>query len=296
MYRVKRIRSSKLEEEKNLKLKERKTSGLILDKKLETFFGSSPYAKDNYDELFLFQEKHRVDSNYLRLHTDFDAGMREVLVNWLYDIGVEQRLMNITVALAVSITDQYFSKTIVTLREIQLVGITALFMATKYCEKLHITLKYCVGVSVRLYTCEEIVSMEFKIFKFLDFNLKLMTSIDFFQHFVHIANWRTFPHQSARFFLELFATKYSMLKYLPSTIAATSIYLAWQLENKQLEWDDSMVQITKTSLSSINECINDFVANDLTLETAGVSVLQRHRLPKTPIDSYFSSCAINVES
>lgn len=60
--------------------------------------------------------------------------MRAVLFNWLIDVHLKYKLHPQTFYIAINIIDTYLSAQIVYRNELQLVGITALWIAAKYEE------------------------------------------------------------------------------------------------------------------------------------------------------------------
>lgn len=71
--------------------------------------------------------------------------MRGILVDWLVEIHTKFRLLPETIFLAVNIIDRFLSQRVVSLVKLQLVGVTALFVASKYEEVV------CPSVSNFLY-------------------------------------------------------------------------------------------------------------------------------------------------
>lgn len=60
--------------------------------------------------------------------------MRAILIDWLIDVHLKYKLVPETLFVAVSIIDRYLEKTHILRSKLQLVGITALFIACKYEE------------------------------------------------------------------------------------------------------------------------------------------------------------------
>jgi hypothetical protein len=58
--------------------------------------------------------------------------MRMVLVNWLIDVHLKYKLNPQTFFITVNILDQFLEKQVVYRNTLQLVGITALWIASKY--------------------------------------------------------------------------------------------------------------------------------------------------------------------
>jgi G2/mitotic-specific cyclin-B, other len=80
------------------------------------------------------------------------ASMRAMLVDWLVDIHSKFRCVPETLHLTVNIIDRYLSTVEVTRDILQLVGVTALFLASKYEEIYPPEVKNCVMICQREYT------------------------------------------------------------------------------------------------------------------------------------------------
>ena len=60
--------------------------------------------------------------------------MRSILVDWLVEVHLKFKLLPETLYLTVGIIDRYLAKREVTRPKLQLVGVTALLLASKYEE------------------------------------------------------------------------------------------------------------------------------------------------------------------
>jgi hypothetical protein len=58
--------------------------------------------------------------------------MRAVLMNWLVDVHLKYKLQPMTLFINIHIIDSYLEKVIVKRNQLQLVGIAALWIASKY--------------------------------------------------------------------------------------------------------------------------------------------------------------------
>jgi hypothetical protein len=58
--------------------------------------------------------------------------MRAILIDWLIDVHLKFKLLPETLYITVGIIDRYLSLHTVARSKLQLVGITALFVASKY--------------------------------------------------------------------------------------------------------------------------------------------------------------------
>ena len=70
--------------------------------------------------------------NYFGDQKDITEHMRIVLLGWLIDVHLKYKLMADTFFIAVNIIDQYLSVRNIHRSELQLLGMTALWIAAKY--------------------------------------------------------------------------------------------------------------------------------------------------------------------
>lgn len=75
---------------------------------------------------------NKVDPDYFDNQSDITAHMRSVLLNWLIDVHLKYKLQPQTLFIAIHILDAYLSKVQTGRTRLQLVGIVALWIASKY--------------------------------------------------------------------------------------------------------------------------------------------------------------------
>jgi len=85
--------------------------------------------------------------------------MRSILVDWLVEVHLKFKLVPETLYLVVNLIDRYLAKKEVTRSKLQLVGVTALFIATKYEEIYPPELRDLVYICDRAYTRFEVSSI-----------------------------------------------------------------------------------------------------------------------------------------
>lgn len=97
--------------------------------------------------------------------------MRAILIDWLIQVSRSFRLSKGSFLLAMSIIDRYLACNRVSLKKLQLLTITAIFMAAK-CEevKLPKLSKYC-EMTDKSYTTDEMLSAEMAILQSLEFKM-----------------------------------------------------------------------------------------------------------------------------
>ena len=82
--------------------------------------------------------------------------MRSLLVDWLVEVHLKFKLVPETLYLTVNIIDRYLATTEVTRPKLQLVGVTAFFIASKYEEIYPPELRDLVYICDRAYSNNEV--------------------------------------------------------------------------------------------------------------------------------------------
>lgn len=102
---------------------------------------------------------------------DVNEKMRAILVDWLVEVHLKFKLLPETLYLTVNLIDRYLCKEQVHRSKLQLVGVTAMLIASKYEEIYPPIVKDFVYITDNAYTKDEILDMERRILCALDFNI-----------------------------------------------------------------------------------------------------------------------------
>ena len=125
-------------------------------------------------ELFLFSLSPTISSrgNYFSFYMDITDHMRGVLISWLVEVHQKYRLQDETFFLMVAILDGYLEREPVTRSRLQLVGITALWIAAKYVETYQVPkLNNLVFICDNTYSQADILTMEGSILTAVGFGI-----------------------------------------------------------------------------------------------------------------------------
>ncbi|XP_061394855.1 G2/mitotic-specific cyclin-B [Musca vetustissima] len=190
----------------------------------------SDYVNDIYSYLFKLEAEQPVMKNHLEGQAEVYAKMRAVLIDWINEVHTQFHLAAETFQLAVAIIDRYLQAVKDTKRShLQLVGVTALFIAAKYEELFPPAIADFIYITDDTYTGKQIRQMELQIFKALDCNLSRPLPIHFLRRFSKAAEAEDNHHAMSKYFLELAMIEYDMSHYKPSEIAAASLFLSLNL-------------------------------------------------------------------
>jgi G2/mitotic-specific cyclin-B, other len=101
-----------------------------------------------------------------------------------------------------------------------------MLIASKYEEIYAPEVRDFVYITDKAYTKEEILTMECSILTTLDFNITTPSTFRFLERFAKLASSDGALFNLASYLAELPLIEYRMLKYCPSNIAASSLFLA----------------------------------------------------------------------
>lgn len=179
----------------------------------------SEYVNDIYDYLYELEEQQPIQTDHLANQLEVSHKMRAVLIDWINEVHLQFHLAAETFHLAVAIIDRYLQVVKNTRRKyLQLVGVTALFIATKYEELFPPAIGDFVFITDDSYTGREIRQMELQILKAIDNNLSRPLPIHFLRRYSKAASAEDEHHAMSKYFLELAAMDYELASYKPSEV------------------------------------------------------------------------------
>lgn len=190
----------------------------------------SIYIKDIYNYLTELEEKYPIEANFLRKQAVITGKMRATLIDWLVVVQSQFSLVLETFHLTVGITDRYLQAVPnVKRNQLQLVGVTAMFIASKYEEIYAPQVEDFVYITDYAYTKADIFQCERDIMTKLDFCLARPIPLSFLRRFVKAAHGTSKNHHLAKYFVDLCLVEYTMAHYRPSELAAAAVCLSLHL-------------------------------------------------------------------
>jgi cyclin B len=216
-------------------------------------------VQDYANDIMLYHRRvepfFAAPSNYMSRQLDINEKMRSILIDWLIELNLKFDLVSETLFLSVSIIDRFLAKKQVTRKSLQLIGITAVLIATKYEEVWVPELRDFVFISDKAFNRYQIISMEKNILNAINFQLTVPTVYTFLQQFLKISNADKEVSMLAQYLVELALTDYNMLKFSCSHIAASAVYSANKSMLKVLCWKFTLEHPSQYSLESLQTCI-----------------------------------------
>lgn len=211
------------------------------------------YVEDIYKFYKLIESESQVH-DYMDSQAEINEKMRAILVDWLIEVHHKFELMPETLYLTINIVDRFLSIKTVPRRELQLVGISAMLMASKYEEIWAPEVNDFVCISDRAYTHQQILMMEKAILGKLEWTLTVPTPYVFLVRFVKASIPDTQMEHMVYFFAELGLTNYVTMMYCPSMLAASAVYAARCTLSKSPVWDETLKVHTGYSETQLLGC------------------------------------------
>ncbi|KNA13399.1 hypothetical protein SOVF_117210 isoform A [Spinacia oleracea] len=212
------------------------------------------YVDDIYEYYWIMEAQSTLPENYMMIQTDVTPQMRGLLVNWLIEVHLKFDLMPETLYLTVTLLDRYLSVVTIKKKELQLVGLASLLLASKYEDFWHPRVKDLISISAESYTRKQMLEMEKSILKKLKFRLNLPTAYVFMLRFLK-ASQSDKRHEHLSFYLiELCLVKYETLRFRPSLLCASAVYVARCTLNEVPAWTSLLEKHTRHGKSQIRDC------------------------------------------
>ncbi|KAG8491726.1 hypothetical protein CXB51_015150 [Gossypium anomalum] len=263
----------------------------------------SLYAPDIYNNIRVTELNRRPSTNYMeQVQRDITPSMRAILIDWLVEVSEEYKLVPDTLYLTVSLIDRFLSHNVIENKDSIIVDHDplvshyhvslkshmhvcqrkALFMfsALKYEEICAPRVEEFCFITDNTYTSGEVLKMERKILNFLYFQLSVPTTKTFLRRFIQAAQ-ATYKDPCieleflANYLAELSLVEYNFLKFLPSLIAASAVFLArWTLNQSVHPWDPTLEHYTSYKASELKTTV--LALEYLQLNTNGYSLNAIH--------------------
>ncbi|KAF3548329.1 hypothetical protein DY000_02000249 [Brassica cretica] len=199
-------------------------------------------AVEYVDDMYSFYkevEKESQPKMYMHIQTDVNEKMRAILVDWLLEVHIKFELNLETLYLTVNIIDRFLSVKAVPKRELQLLGISALLIASKYEEIWPPQVNDLVYVTDNAYNNKQILVMEKTILGNLEWYLTVPTQYVFLVRFIKASTSDPEMENMVHFLAELGMMHYDTLKFCPSMLAASAVYTARCSLGKSPAWTET---------------------------------------------------------
>lgn len=193
------------------------------------------YVSEIFDYLKVLEESTMPNPDYMDHQENLEWQLRGVLIDWLIEVHTRFHLLPETIFLAVNIIDRFLSARVVELEKLQLVGITAMFIASKYEEVISPHVVNFRHVADDGFSEEEILKAERFVLAALNYDLSYPNPMNFLRRISKADSYDIQTRTLGKYLLEISLLDHRFMGYHPSHIAAAAMYLA-RLILERGEW------------------------------------------------------------
>uniref|UniRef100_H0XZ50 G2/mitotic-specific cyclin-B2 n=1 Tax=Otolemur garnettii TaxID=30611 RepID=H0XZ50_OTOGA len=186
-----------------------------------------------------------------------------------------------TMYMTVSIIDRFMQNNCVPKKMLQLVGVTAMFVASKYEEMYPPEIDFAF-VTDNTYTKHQIRQMEMKILRALNFSLGRPLPLHFLRRASKIGEVDVEQHTLAKYLMELTMLDYEMVHFAPSQIAAGAFCLALKILDNG-EWTPTLQHYLAYSEESLLPVMQHLAKNMVMVNqglTKHMTIKNKYATPK----------------
>ncbi|PWA61612.1 hypothetical protein CTI12_AA371540 [Artemisia annua] len=219
------------------------------------------YVEDIY-KFYKLSETEGGLRDYMDSQPDINAKMRAILTDWIIEVHKKFDLMPETLYLTMNIVDRYLSVSPVPRRELQLLGISALLISSKYEEIWPPEVNDLIHISDGAYTREQILAMEKAILGQLGWYMTVPTPYVFTVRYTKasIPSDNNEMGSMVFFYTELGLMDYTVIiSNSPSKLAASAVYAARCTLKKTPAWTETLKHHTGYSEDQVRDCAKSLV-------------------------------------
>lgn len=184
------------------------------------------YVVEIFDYMKELELSTAANPRYIDHQPDLEWKMRGILVDWLIEVHTRFRLLPETLFLAVNIIDRFLSTEVVALDRLQLVGVAAMFIASKYEEVLSPHVANFSHVADETFTDKEILDAERHILATLEYNMSFPNPMHFLRRISKADNYDIHTRTLGKYLMEISLLDHRFMAYRQSHVGAAAMYLA----------------------------------------------------------------------
>jgi G2/mitotic-specific cyclin 1/2 len=172
------------------------------------------------------QPQTMADPDYMSRQTAIDWEMRTILLEWLIEVHSKFRLLPETLFIAINLVDRFLAVRVVSLEKLQLVGLTAMFIAAKYEEVICPSINHFLHMTDESFELDEMLRAERYMLSTLQFDMSYPNPLNFLRRVSKADDYDIQTRTVAKFLIEIVAVKHELIGVQPSRLAAAAVWLA----------------------------------------------------------------------
>ncbi|KAF4317568.1 hypothetical protein BBO99_00006799 [Phytophthora kernoviae] len=213
-------------------------------------------------ELDVYYRKHEMkylpEADYIgTVQMDINEKMRTILVDWLVEVGEEYELDSQTFHKAVNLVDRCLKIIKINRKQFQLLGCACMMIAAKFEEVYGPNVEEFVYISDQTYTAEEMLDMEAKVLKALEYRVASTTCYGFVQRYIKAGCTTDKQRALVMYLCDFTLLYYHMVKFKPSKLVASAVYLVRVMTDEAEPWTPTLHHVTQYNPFDLQDCIEE---------------------------------------
>jgi len=235
---------------------------------------ASEYAADIFTHFLEKEALFLPRPDYMDTQKDINGKMRAILIDWLVEVHLKYQLRPETLFLTVNIIDRYLSVRPVLRKRLQLLGVTAMLIASKY-EEIDPPKVHEFGyITDHTYSKKDIVNMECQVLAALEYQITVPTPKDFLDRLQRVNGCDAVHASFVGYALELALMDVRQLRHPPSVLVSAALLMSNEFFGRRQAWPEVMHHVSRCSEASLRACAADL---KVLLETSKTASLQAVR-------------------
>ncbi|KAG6873888.1 hypothetical protein C0995_009667 [Termitomyces sp. Mi166 len=181
----------------------------------------------------------RPNPSYMASQPELDWAKRGILVDWVLQVHARFNLLQETLFLFTNILDRFLSLRPISLSKLQLVGISAFFIAAKFEETYAPSVAEIAFLAEKKYTVEDILKAERYILKTLDWDLRYPGPMGWLRRGSKADDCDVQARTVGKYLIEIGCLEWRLVGTLPSLLAAAAMWLGRLVLGRE-EWTPNM--------------------------------------------------------
>ncbi|KAF9356169.1 G2/mitotic-specific cyclin [Mortierella sp. AD094] len=218
----------------------------------------SEYSNQIFEYMQHLEDATMPDPHYMDTQKELAWKMRGVLIDWLAEVHYKFKLLPETLFLSVNLIDRFLSVRAVSLVKLQLVGVTALFIAAKYEEVMAPSVQNFIYMSDGGFSDKEILQAERYMLQALEFRLSYPSPMNFLRRISKADNYDIHSRTVAKYLMEIPLLDYNFLECPPSMISGAALCLARRMMGHN-HWNENLERYSGYKEEDLIPCMERMV-------------------------------------
>jgi len=236
---------------------------------------ASEYAAHIFAHLLEKESLLLPNAGYMEQQRDINSKMRAILIDWLVEVQMKYRLSQDTLFLTVNIIDRYLSVRQVMRKKLQLLGVVAMMIASKYEEIDPPKVNEFAYITDHTYPRQEIVNMESNILMVLEYQIAVPTPRHMLDRLQRLNGCDSVHRSLVEYALELALLDVRFVRYQPSSLVGAAVLMSNEYFGRRQVWSEAMTHQIGCTDSMLQACASDLRAAVDTARTASLQAVVR---------------------